>query len=576
LENDTVLIFGSGFDTSNASSHRITLIQGDLEDQTTCLVETALSDHVACRLQRDSLGSSGMAEGAVFASIEIYDSIRWPPSLIGFYLPISVFDQVIAPDGVDLSSSPKLQFRLNASLPGRQTPPDWNAVDSINRYLGQLFGIGNSTHLFSNYAYRSTFTWTAYDLEIWFTSTLSATIYNQRGIASNFTLLADIQQIIVDETGGIYNVTLLSSSVSRIDPTWPYLVFKLTIVNPARINPLTRQEITVVRSVAATLWGITSSGLFAQSRASVDGSGYEFTLYFIDSVSRASFMMFKLPVNESVTGGQLDAIISSASNNDFSSSFIRGSSFSAPLALQVDISWPWIRFLLAATTDSSSPSGPSTDQLNAIQSGASQSIGVTSQDVFLQLQPTAKRAVGDHFALTVYFSTLASQRAYAGSSLVQNQTFISSFNSLVSNSTAGAFNSTFLTDSTAASPNDSSVRGGQTLPLTTILAIAIPIAVVAIVIVIIFAVIFRRRYAQLKRIEQSVEKLPEELKSVLSIKSGEIVLGGKLGEGSFGAVFSAKFRGKQVAVKQLSANMLSAQIADFFREASYDLAIIPL
>eukprot|EP01122_Echinamoeba_exundans_P011348 TRINITY_DN4480_c0_g1_i1.p1 TRINITY_DN4480_c0_g1~~TRINITY_DN4480_c0_g1_i1.p1 ORF type:complete len:1551 (+),score=222.69 TRINITY_DN4480_c0_g1_i1:79-4731(+) len=573
LENDTLLIFGTGFDTTNASSHHVTLIQNEVENGAKCLVETSQSDHLVCRLQRDSLGSSGLQEGAVFAAIRIYDSVRWQPCLVGFYLPISVFEQVVSPDGVDLSTSPKLQFRLNASLPGRQTPPDWNTVDSIYALLGQLFGISNSTDLFSNFAYKSSSMWTTYDLEIWFTSTTAATIYNQRGIASNFTLMAEIQQIIVDQTGGIYNVTLLSSSVSRIDPSWPYLVFKLTIVNPARISPPTRQEITVVRSVAATLWSISSTGLFGQSRASVDGSGYEFTLYFIDSASRASFLQYKLPINESVTSGQLDSIIASATNNDFSSTFLRGSSYSAPAAMQVDVSWPWMRFLLTSTADSAPPTGPSTEQLDAIQQGSSRFVGVTNQDVFLQLRSTMKRAVGDQFLLTLYFSSSASQRAFADSNLVQNQTFISGFNALVSNSTGGAFNSSFLTDSTAAVPSDSSLRGGQVLPLSTILAIVIPIAVVAIVIVVVFVVIFRRRYAQLKRIEQSVEKLPEELKSVLSIKSGEITLGSKLGEGSFGAVFRAKFRGKQVAVKQLSANMLSSQIADFFREASTMMAI---
>jgi hypothetical protein len=571
LENDTLLISGSGFDLANASSHYITLIQGDVEAQAQCLAELALPDYVICRLQRDSLGSSRLEEGAVFASFRLYDSIAWKPRLIGFYLPISVFDQVSPPDGVDLTSSPNLLFRLNATLQGRQPPPEWNVINSVYSFFDELFELRNSTDLFSNLAYQTTPQWTAYDLDIWFTSTASAEIYNQRGIASNTSLLDSLQQVVVEATGGRYSIVLVSSSVTNIDPSWPFLVFKLTIANTGRINPPTRQEITSVRLIAATLWGVSSTGLFAQSIASIDGSGYEFTIYFTDSASRASFIQYKLPVNESVTGGQVNSLIVAATNNDFSSSFLRGSAYAVPASMQADVSWPWIRFLITAVNDSAPASGPSSEEINFVQVESSHYIGLSSEDLFLEKKPLVKRAVGDQFLLNLYFASVAAQRIFFNSSAYQNQSFISEFNSVLFNSTGGSFDSTYLTDSTILAPSEPPILTELTISYNITIAIAVPIAVVVIVVIIVVAVIFHRRYAQLRRIEQTVEKLPEELKSVLSIKSGEIVLGKKLGEGSFGAVFLARFRGKQVAVKQLSANNLSSHIADFFREASYEL-----
>jgi serine/threonine protein kinase len=53
---------------------------------------------------------------------------------------------------------------------------------------------------------------------------------------------------------------------------------------------------------------------------------------------------------------------------------------------------------------------------------------------------------------------------------------------------------------------------------------------------------------------------------MFSIPASEIQLLEKLGEGSFGAVYSGKWKGKVVAVKKLGSNLLSSQVADFFRE----------
>lgn len=63
-------------------------------------------------------------------------------------------------------------------------------------------------------------------------------------------------------------------------------------------------------------------------------------------------------------------------------------------------------------------------------------------------------------------------------------------------------------------------------------------------------------------------EVTEEMKSLFNVKSAELQILSKLGEGSFGAVYFGKYKGKHVAIKRLAANMMASQVNDFFREAS--------
>lgn len=62
---------------------------------------------------------------------------------------------------------------------------------------------------------------------------------------------------------------------------------------------------------------------------------------------------------------------------------------------------------------------------------------------------------------------------------------------------------------------------------------------------------------------------------MFNIKSSELEIIEKLGEGSFGAVFLCNWKGRQVALKKLTSSMLSSHINDFFREAALMTGIKP-
>jgi serine/threonine protein kinase len=62
---------------------------------------------------------------------------------------------------------------------------------------------------------------------------------------------------------------------------------------------------------------------------------------------------------------------------------------------------------------------------------------------------------------------------------------------------------------------------------------------------------------------------------VFNIRTAELEIISKLGEGSFGSVFLGKWNKRHVAIKKLAASMMAAHVSDFFREASLMLSIPP-
>lgn len=106
-------------------------------------------------------------------------------------------------------------------------------------------------------------------------------------------------------------------------------------------------------------------------------------------------------------------------------------------------------------------------------------------------------------------------------------------------------------------------------------------AVVAVVVVlvavgVVILVIVRRRMRMLKNIAGTTIDVPQEMAQLFNIKSTDLQIIRRLGEGSYGAVFLAKnAAGKMVAVKKLAGTMMASAASDFFREAALMVGIPP-
>jgi hypothetical protein len=88
--------------------------------------------------------------------------------------------------------------------------------------------------------------------------------------------------------------------------------------------------------------------------------------------------------------------------------------------------------------------------------------------------------------------------------------------------------------------------------------------------------LYRKRLAAFEKQRKMLEsQIPKELQPLVNIKSSEIKMMHKLGEGSFGAVFLGEYKGRYCAVKKLSANVIATAVSEFFREASLMLSIKP-
>lgn len=102
---------------------------------------------------------------------------------------------------------------------------------------------------------------------------------------------------------------------------------------------------------------------------------------------------------------------------------------------------------------------------------------------------------------------------------------------------------------------------------------AIAVAVLVVIAAAIAFAIFRRRHLQMEKRNQI--SIPKDMEYMLNIRASDLEFISKLGEGSFGAVWLGRHKGRHVAIKKLTANVLGNQVADFFREASLMAAIKP-
>jgi hypothetical protein len=106
-----------------------------------------------------------------------------------------------------------------------------------------------------------------------------------------------------------------------------------------------------------------------------------------------------------------------------------------------------------------------------------------------------------------------------------------------------------------------------------IIAVIVVVVVVLVVIVIVGAVLGYRYVKGIR--ERNQQKVPKEMEYMFNIRASDLQILNKLGEGSFGAVYFGKYKGRHVAIKKLAASVLGQQVADFFREAALMGAVEP-
>jgi hypothetical protein len=145
-----------------------------------------------------------------------------------------------------------------------------------------------------------------------------------------------------------------------------------------------------------------------------------------------------------------------------------------------------------------------------------------------------------------------------------------------------------------ASLNDQAALTGG-FPREGIIGIAVG-AVVLLLIAIIAIVLFVRARRAAGIAARNRIDVPDNMQNLFNIRDTDLEIETKLGEGSFGAVFLAKFKGecvphlfhfratryssilfriyhRYVAVKKLSNSVMSSQVNDFFRECGIMLSI---
>jgi hypothetical protein len=113
---------------------------------------------------------------------------------------------------------------------------------------------------------------------------------------------------------------------------------------------------------------------------------------------------------------------------------------------------------------------------------------------------------------------------------------------------------------------------GLSTPEKTGIGVAVAAFAIIIIIIAIVAVVRSRRQGM--RGEKAPE-IPDDMRGLFSIKASDITLLNKLGEGSYGAVYLGKYKGKFVAVKKLANAALATATNEFFREASLMMSINP-
>jgi hypothetical protein len=357
--------------------------------------------------------------------------------------------------------------------------------------------------------------------------------------------------------------------------TWSRLRFALNQTSATvdiEIPPL--QSSTAIAAEVAPFFGVNSTDIDVRYQLTSDRKVLAL-IYCSTLASQAQYELYATPTNATLISRVAAAIQSALSTTSYVASFLDGT---ATANSQVFSG----RELLYRISSDTATSEPTITELARIRNGTTTLLRLSYEDILLRLTTPVTRAL--QRSLTFYFTTENARQAFATSAPGRNTSLQAAINQIIEDSLPG-WTSIFVSADEVqvpftAAPADV-VAVATSLGAGAIAGIAVG-AIVVVLAIVIGATIFGRRYrrmqAEKKRAENTAAEIPKQFEEMMgnwSIKSSDIQIGKKLGEGSFGAVFKGSYKGKPVAIKKLAANMLGTQVSAFFQEAATMFAIKP-
>jgi hypothetical protein len=555
-DNVTITISGAGFVSDQPSKHRLTLTQPGVPSTPQAKILSVNSTHMTFTLTKR------LPSGGLFASLAVYDGVASDVVSVGFYNAFSSYNRVPFPTDLDLSIASRWTFSLTGAVAAVQDGPTQSSLDQIQNSIAILLGIPDSG-IYLRYSFLPSQNATVYTLDVWFTSPAAILKFNENPVSSsNDSTIRSVVSSIVESNQGRFNATLTSSTLA-VDSTWPYVVFGLSSVSSIApsISDSSLQDMILYMRV---LWKTSASDLHALiTRPALSNSSddLELIFYFRTIASQRVFVNTRLPENATMIA-RAPALLSAALSDAFAVQFVRASPLPA-IERNINVEWLYLKYLMAPV----SGNAPASSFASELASALSNFTGAASDDLYLQFLLISKKRAASPSFVTIFFTTTLARAALESFGLPENTTFLDSVAYTIASATSDSFNATFV-ETNVPSKIQSAPRAGSDFPLWQIIVGVIAAVVFMVIVVIVIVVVYRRRFRAVKNLEATAVRIPKEMQSMFSIKGSELTYGEKIGEGSFGAVFRAQYKGESVAVKKLSAAVLAAQVSDFFREAN--------
>jgi hypothetical protein len=550
FDDATFCFGGTGFLTGYPQEHRVSLRQIGVESDPQAAVVDAKSTNITVKL------ASRLRSGGLSATVTLLDGGSSAEVVVGFYFAYSMYDRIPLPTQLDLTVAPRVGFTIGS--PQFENGP---RPETISRVENALFALSTMStgDVYSRLTYVRG-SGTNYTLSIWFVTNRGVSAFNGLAIPRNWTIIESINSAALLGLHPSFSCNI-SSSTEVVDPTWLFLSFGLTKTALRAKSPQPSELLDLV-SFLRTLWRLASADLTAVARPGSVGYDYNLYVYFRTAPSQSFFLKSRLPFNESISPAE--TIMSDAFAREFSSKFLFGSPV-PDLERQISPAWPWMKFLLQPIV--TSPLVDPTTVSGRLTTMSAALMQIEESGIYLRIIPwSPKRSIGD-YDMFIYFTTSDAVAGLTSKKFPIDSLFLTAFSQAVSNGTDQSYNATLIATSLPA-PSAGAVTGEtpEGFPVWQV-SVGVVVAILFITSIIVISVMFyRRRFRALQNAKKAAAEITDEMARMFSIPAAEIEILHKLGEGGFGAVYLAKWKGKKVAVKKLGSNLLSNQVADFFRE----------